>query len=471
MNQKQLFESAYQKIEKYIAGNSSDENLVVQAKTPSELGNIIDFAIPEDGVAEDVFNDLMEKYLQYSVRTGHSQFFNQLYSGFNLPAFLGEVLTALTNTSMYTYEVAPVATMIEKEMISLMNGYVGYEAGDGLFVTGGSNGNMIAMFSARNRMFPDARFEGLEAGLKLTAFVSEHAHYSFETAANLLGIGSNAVIKVKADKNGRMIPDALQSSLEESKARGEVPFFVAATCGTTLTGSYDPIEAIVELAKPYNIWVHADGSFGGSIVLSDEHRHIIAGLEKTDSFAWNPHKLMNIPLVCSTLLVKDKNSLHQNLTDINADYLYHGDDSAEDLGKKSIQCGRRVDAVKLWFAWKYYGLEGYQKRVKNLLNLSEYAESLIQSNPNLEMFIDRQSFALCFRYIPDQETDLDSFNLKLRDELNLSGLAMVNYGFHKNALVLRLVITNGEQDESDVDQFFSSLTTIAQKLTVPVLGY
>ena len=74
-----------------IEGNSSDENLVVQVKTPSELSSLIDFAIPEDGVAEGVFNDLMEKYLKYSVRTGHSQFFNQLYSGFNLPAFLGDM--------------------------------------------------------------------------------------------------------------------------------------------------------------------------------------------------------------------------------------------------------------------------------------------------------------------------------------------------------------------------------------------
>lgn len=285
--------------------------------------------------------------MEYSVKTGNKQFMNQLYSGFNFPAFIGEVFTALANTSMYTYEVAPVATTIETEMIQLMNSYAGYENGDGIFVSGGSNANLIAMFSARNRMLPDSRFDGYNNYEKLTAFVNEKAHYSFETAANILGIGSKNVIKVKTDDKGMIIPSELEKEISDSYERGENPFFVVATCATTLLGAYDPIDKMADITEKYSLWLHADGAFGGSLVLSDKHNHLLKGLERSDSFTWNPHKLMNTPLICSTLLVKKRGTLQHNITDINADYFFYDIDEIEDLGKKSIQCGRRVDAVKL----------------------------------------------------------------------------------------------------------------------------
>jgi glutamate/tyrosine decarboxylase-like PLP-dependent enzyme len=168
-------------------------------------------------------------------------------------------------------------------------------------------------------------------------------------------------------------------------------------------GAYDPIDEMAEICQKHNIWLHADGSFGGSLILSEKHRHMMKGLEKTDSFAWNPHKLMNIPLICSVILVKQKGTLQYNLTDLNTDYIFHDIDEIEDLGKKSIQCGRRVDAVKLWFAWKYFGLEGYQQRIDNLMEMAAYAEKLVHENPRLELMAPRQSFAICFRYVPEKE--------------------------------------------------------------------
>ncbi len=204
---------------------------------------------------------------------------------------------------MYTYEVAPVATMIKKKMINLMNSYAGYKFGDGIFVTGGSKANLVAMLSARNRVFPEGRFEGYDNNQKLKVFVNEHAHYSFETAANVLGIGSKNVVKILADKNGRLIPSELEKALAESVSRGERLFFVAAICATTLSGAYDPLDDMTEICERYSVWLHADGYLGGSLILSDKHRHLRKGIEKTDYFAWNPHKLMDIPLICSVLLV------------------------------------------------------------------------------------------------------------------------------------------------------------------------
>jgi glutamate/tyrosine decarboxylase-like PLP-dependent enzyme len=464
MSNQEILEQTFDAIKAYIDNDRNRHYPVVKYHDPDQLSALIDLSVNDAGIPNKQLIDMVYQYLEYSVHTGNKQFLNQLYAGFNLPAFIGDVLTTLANTSMYTYEVAPVATMIEYEMIRLMNSYVGYANGDGIFLSGGSNGNLVAMFSARNRIQPQARLEGYDRTYKLTAFVNEHAHYSFETAASLLGIGSNQVIKVQADSNGRMIPTALDEAIQASLGRGEKPFFVAATCATTLHGAFDPIDEIAEVCDKHNLWLHADGSFGGSVILSDQHRHLVNGIERTDSFVWNPHKLMNIPLICSALLVREKGRLQANITDINTDYIYHDIDQVEDLGKKSIQCGRRVDAVKLWFAWKYYGKDGYKKRIDRLIELAKYAEKFVISHPSLELMVPRQSFTVCFRFLPDTATDLNAFNLQLREKLRRSGKSIVNYGYTGRELTIRLVTANADLDFSDLDQFFNNLIEAAMEM-------
>jgi glutamate/tyrosine decarboxylase-like PLP-dependent enzyme len=463
MDDQHILEAAFDKIRNYIQGNKDKQQSVVNLKSPDELKQIIDFKVSRSSVSEHEFLELLDKYLEYSVRTGNKQFLNQLFSGFNFPAFIGETFALLANTSMYTYEVAPVATNIESEMIGLMNRYAGYENGDGVFVSGGSNANLIAMFSARNNKVPEVKSRGMDQSLKLKAFINRDAHYSIDNAANVLGIGVDNVVKVKTDKSGRIIPEEFEKDIKNSIARGEKPFFAVATCATTLTGAFDPIEEMAEICKKYDVWLHADGAFGGSILLSDKYRVIMKGIENTDSFSWNPHKLMNIPLICSVILVKDKDTLTDNITDIDADYLFHNMDFTEDLGEKSIQCGRRVDAVKLWFAWKYFGLEGYQKRIDNLVEIVTYAEDIVKQHTNLELLVPRNSFTLCFRYSSDKIKDHNKFNLELRQTLRDSGKSMVNYGFIGETLSLRLVTINAELEKSDIDLFFSNLIEEAEK--------
>lgn len=468
MNEKYVLSETFEKIKSYIEDDDRADTQVLRYRSPTQLNDEIEFKVSQKPVSQSDFLHLVEQYFDYSVRTGHKQFLNQLYSGFNFPAFIGEVCSTLTNTSMYTYEVAPVASMIEVEMIKLMNRYVGYTHGDGTFLSGGSNANMVAMFSARNRALPESRFQGYDRNIQLKAFVNEHAHYSLDTAANLIGIGSDNVIKVKADNHGRLIPEELKKQIDASISRGEKPFFVAATCATTLMGAYDPIDEMSHICQQYNLWLHADGSFGGSIILSQQHRELMKGIEKADSFAWNPHKLMNIPLICSALLVKERGTFEKNLTDINTDYLYHDIETIEDLGKKSIQCGRKVDAVKLWFAWKYYGLDGYAERINNLIAMAEYAELKVKQHQQLELLVPRQSFTVCFRLNPTQKqldlSQLNTLNLQLRELLRKQGKTLVNYGYLGEILTIRLVTANAELQQADIDLFFDYISAEAEQM-------
>ena len=134
------------------------------------------------------------------------------------------------------------------------------------------------------------------------------------------------------------------------------------------------------------------------------------------------------------------------------------------MGKKSIQCGRKVDAVKLWFAWKYYGLDGYQQRIDNLIEMAKYAENKVKFHPQLELLADRQSFAVCFRYVPCLETDLNEFNLELRESLRKRGKSIVNYGYTDGKLAIRLITANAELVQSDIDLFFDNLLSEAHQL-------
>ncbi len=453
MTQSKLLEATFARIKEYI--NQIDSTDVVDYQDPEQLSEKIDLSVDDHPVTEQEFIKLIDDYLHYSVKTGNKQFLNQLYGGFNLPSFIGDVLTSLTNTSMYTYEVAPVASLVEKEMIKLMNSYIGYHQGDGIFLSGGSNANLVAMFSARNKVSPHSRFEGYDKNEKLVAFVNEHSHYSFDTAANLLGIGSNNLIKVKTDVAGSIIPAELERSILATIEEGKKPFFIGATCSTTMQGAYDPLNAIADIANKYGVWFHADGAFGGSIILSDEHNHMMNGIHRTDSFAWDPHKLMNIPLICSVILTREKGVLENNLTDINTDYIYHNNEEMTDLGEKSIQCGRHVDAVKLWFAWKYYGKDGYDKRISNMINIARYAEEIVKNHPDLEMVSPRQSFSVCFRYRPPFETNPDEFNFMVREKMRRDGKSMVNYGYVNDQMTIRFVASNGDLEKKDIDQFFN----------------
>lgn len=465
MKHSKILAQSFEKIEKYINENKDDTVSTSIYLNPKELKAKLSLSLSKEGTNENEFLTLLDDYLKFSVRTGKKQFLNQLYSGFNLPAFLGEVFSALTNTSMYTYEVAPVATLIEKEMIDFLNSYTKYKNGDGIFVTGGSNSNLLAMFSARNHLLPQNRFEGYNGQEHLVAFVNEYAHYSFETAANLIGIGSNNVIKVKTNKNGSILPKQFEKAILKAIAEGKKPFFATATCGTTLLGAFDPIEEMATLCEKYGIWLHVDGAFGGSLILSKKNSPLFEGIDRANSFSWNPHKLMNIPLICSVLLVKQRGTLQKNMSDINTDYIFHDKEEIEDLGKKSIQCGRRVDALKLWLALKYYGTSGYEKRMDNLIEQAKFAENFINKNKKLELMAKRQSVAVCFRYVPNNRNiNLNEFNLKLRENLRKTGKTLVNYGYLNKNLIIRLVITNGEMKENDVNKFFDYIIKEGQEL-------
>ncbi|KAL6052347.1 glutamate decarboxylase gad1 [Balamuthia mandrillaris] len=157
------FEKVFKLSLEYMEKNYDREEPIVRFKTPKELEKEIAIPIGEEGVGFDAILPELENTLKFSVRTGHVRFFNQLWAGTDKAAVLGEWLTALTNTSMYTYEVSPVYTLMEIYLLDKIRKLVGWESGDGVFAPGGANCNLLGLLAARNHTIPHIKKGGRQS--------------------------------------------------------------------------------------------------------------------------------------------------------------------------------------------------------------------------------------------------------------------------------------------------------------------
>lgn len=465
-----LLQSTLKQIEEYLTEDTTDNPVSTYAE-PEALKQQFDFSLGK-AKSEESMSDFARQYLELSVNTGNKQFLNQLFQGKILPGFVGDLLAVATNSSQYTYEVSPLGTLMEQTLIDKMNSLVGFEKGDGTFSTGGSNSNLLAVLCAKHRKFPHTKEKGLYGEKPLAMFVSEKSHYSFQKAAFTLGIGTENLVKLPTNQQHEVIPEALEAALEKSIAEGKEPFFIAATSSTTELGAFDPIEKMGEIAKKYNCWYHVDGSWGGSIILSEKHRHLFNGLSQADSFAWNAHKLMNVPLICAILLVKDPEILYGALSSTATDYIFHDDDNAScDLGVKSLQCGKRNDALKLWFAWKALGDDGYAALIDNVMDLAQQLTNKIEENPELELLAPTKSLNVNFRYTGKLPEDrLNEANLAIRERLWKSGKSMVNFCHLGETISIRMVIANLQWTEHDMEHFYDLFLQTAQEVEKEIMA-
>jgi glutamate decarboxylase len=439
--------------------NSDRSGPVVHRLTPQELQDSLGLELPSKGQGIDAALECAKKALHYSVATGHPRFLNQLFGGQDAPGILGEWICALTNTSMYTYEAAPVGTVVELALLKRMSEYVGYEDGEGVFAPGGSIANLMAMLAARHHHFPHVKRDGLRAEDRPVMFVSAEAHYSVARSAMVGGIGISGCIEVPTDDVGRMIPAELERLVEEAILEGRRPFMVTATVGTTVPGAFDPVKAIADIAEKHNMWLHVDGSYGGSVLFSAKHRHLLEGVDRADSLTWNPHKMMGVPLACAALLMKRPGSLVAALG-MNADYLFHEDAEADwDLGDRSLQCGRRVDALKLWFSWQSLGDEGYEERVDHLFDLAAQFRGMVRDRPGFRLIREQQSTNVCFRFLPEEHRHLEGearvqrehdATRRIRAIMADEGSFLVNYATLDGAATFRLVASNPQTTPDDL---------------------
>lgn len=393
---------------------------LVDSKKPEELQKILQLELPQKGTKQDGLIEVLRKVLRYSVNTWHQGFLDKLYASTNAPGVASELILAALNTNVHVYQVSPALTVIEKytgQQLAGLFGLNGPRAG-GISVQGGSASNTTSIVIARNNLFPETKTEG-NGGHRFVLFTSAHGHYSIEKAAQMLGLGSASAWAVPIDNQGRMVPAELEKLVQKALDEGRTPFYVNATAGTTVMGSFDPFEEIAAICSKYRLWFHIDGSWGGSFVFSRREKHKLTGSEKANSIAINPHKMLGVPVTCSFLLASDMRQFHRANT-LPAGYLFHNNEdesqqhSSEiavespevwDLADLTLQCGRKADSLKLFLGWTYYGTEGYEQQIDSACSVAAHLASIISQNPNFILVSENPPPCLqvCFYYAPGKE--------------------------------------------------------------------
>lgn len=426
---------------------------VVPYRSADELAEGLGLELGEP-TSEDLVFEVLRKLVLATPRSATPRFFNQLFGGRDPVATSAEMLSVLLNTSMYTYKVAGPQVLVEREVTLHMARMAGFSEGEGIFTAGGSISNLTAILLARNERFPEARDAGLHEPVGI--YTSEESHYSVRKSAGVLGLGRDSVRAIAVDERGRMSVSALQAAVLEDRSRGVLPLFVNATAGTTVRGAFDPIEAIADVAAEHDLWMHVDGALGGSVLLSAQHRELLRGVERADSMTWNPHKMMGVPLVCSAFLTRSSGLLRKHL-DEAAGYLFQGDEEELDPGHRSLQCGRRNDALKLWAAWKRHGDRGWGKRIDYLFELADYAAERVAAEADLSLVERPSSINVCFAVPGVSSVDIC-------ESLHREGRAMVGYGEVAGRTAIRLVCANADAERRDLDAFFADVMKVAASL-------
>ncbi len=461
-----LLEGVFDIVRGHFRDRMNRELPVRTWRTPAELAEILKVSVDDSGMDADELISTIDTYLSECVRTQHPHFFQPLWGGLSEAGLAGEIATVLSNTSIYTWEIAPAATLIELEMVATLGRFAGWEHTDGTFTSGGSNSNMLALLLARDRYFPNAMNEGID-GRKIAVFVSAESHYSLLMSAHVLGIGNQGVIKIETNERGEMKSDVLRNEIAKARSSGRTPICVVATTGTTVRGAFDSIDQLADVCRDEDLWLHVDAALGAPCLFSPKYKHLMAGIERADSLTWDPHKLMGVPLTCSILLTPHAGALGESCSYIkSAHYLFHEPGEEYDLGRKSLQCGRRVDALKLWIEWKSCGTSGWSERVERYVELAIELENLINDHPDLELVCERAFTNVCLRYrgAMSDENEINLFNEKLRQQMVRKGDFMVSLAKVGERTVLRPVICNPAIDFDSLTGFIDEIIRIASTI-------
>jgi glutamate/tyrosine decarboxylase-like PLP-dependent enzyme len=422
---------------------------------PHQLEAELDLAPPAESRPLEQVAERLARLLEFTPSTSGRRFYNQLFAGRDRAALLGEIVAAVANNSMYTYKAAGAQVLAERALIAHMGRKVGWERCAGLFTPGGSLSNFAAMVVARNERLEGTRETGLD-GRRPAIYTSADAHYSVRKNAGMLGVGRQSVRAVPTDADGRMDPKALDGAIRRDLDSGATPIMVVATSGTTVQGAFDPLDAITDVARRHGLWLHVDGAYGGTLLLSRHRRHLLRGAQLADSFTWDAHKMMGVPLTCSVALFRDP-AMPARHFDESASYLFQRDEAEYNPGRGSLQCGRRNDALKLWTAWQHHGDAGYEAMVERLFALAGHCRGVIEAEPGWTLAREPQSVNICFT--------IDGVDAAaVCDLLDRTGRAKISHGDVGGVDTVRLVCVNPDLDESDFDGLFEDIRWAASQL-------
>ncbi|HET9425749.1 MAG TPA: aminotransferase class I/II-fold pyridoxal phosphate-dependent enzyme [Gemmatimonadaceae bacterium] len=442
----------------YLTASRDRANHVSSAHDQAMLARRFDEPIPRRGMPiGKVLERLRDEVIPDSNWLHHPRAMGHQVAP-PLPALVWtESVIAALNQSTAVFEMSPVGTTLERRVIRWMADLVGFgRAAAGTMTTGGTEATFTALLAARAAALPDSWENGVGANPPILV-CGEHAHYAATRPAGELGLGLRSIVTVKSE-GFQMSPRALRETLAAAKHDDRKVLAVVATAGSTPTGTFDDLTRIADVCDEFGAWLHVDAAHGGSALLSERHRARLAGIARARSVAWDPHKMMLLPLQAGVLIMRDAADLDRAYAQ-KAPYLFHQRDEP-DQGTRSFLCSHRADSIKLWVALQRYGVDGIGALYDHLCAVTSAMSDAVKQHRHFESLHEPESNILCFRWIGDRSLDdarLDAINLEGRERYNRSGEGWVTTTVLRGRRVLRVTIMNPRTTADDAREVLEGL--------------
>lgn len=408
-------------------------------------------AFPQGGERlEAVYREFQETIQPYSSGNTHPGFMGWVQGGGTAVGMLADMLAAAMNPNAGGRDHAAIE--VERQVVAWMRDLFGFpEGASGLFVTGTSIANLLAVLVARRAALGHSvRLEGIgEAGGRLTAYASRSVHSCVARAVDFAGFGSEALRLLPVDSLFRMDIAALRAAIAADRKAGKRPFLVVASAGTVDTGAIDDLEAVAAICREEGLWFHIDGAYGALGVLSPAVAPKLKGLSEADSVAFDFHKWGQVPYDSGFLLVRD-GKMHYDTFASPAAYLRRetrglaaGSPWPCDFGP---DLSRGFRALKTWFTLKVYGGEAIGETITKSCELARHLESRIAAEPELELLAPVQLNIVCFRYRTS-----NAVNAEIVADLHEAGRVAPSTTVIDGKLAIRAALFNHRTQSEDVE--------------------
>jgi aromatic-L-amino-acid decarboxylase len=413
-----------------------------------------------------VHDTFMRDVLPFAVGNAHPGFMGWVHGGGTPVGMLAEMLAAGLNANLGGRDQIPIE--VERQIVQWMRELFGFPAtASGLFVTGTSMANLIAVLVARTAALGTrVRQAGIAASDKqLIAYTSAGAHGCIAQALDLSGLGIDALRIIPVNDHYQMDVDALEQTIAADRRAGLTPFFIAGTAGTVDVGAIDDLTALADIAAREGLWFHIDGAYGALGMLAADIAPRLAGIERADSIAFDFHKWLQVPYDAGFILVRD-GTLHHSTFASPAAYLRResrgmaaGSPWPCDFGP---ELSRGFRALKTWFTLKVYGTAQLGRMISGTCALAQYMQQRIDTLPMLELLAPVALNIVCFRYRCEAA---DRVNADIVVALQESGIAAPSATTLNGRFAIRAALVNHRTKTQDIDALLQATLDFGAAIT------
>lgn len=439
--------------------------------------------LPEHGSSpEDILNEAGRLLFDHSLFNGHPGFMAYVTSSAAPIGALGDFLAAAVNANVGAWALSPIASEIETQTIQWIREAIACPKGyGGLLVSGGNMANFVGFLAARKAKANwDIRAEGSQSGgRRLRLYASTGTHTWIQKAADLFGLGTDAISWISVDGDQKMNLAELEQKISTDRAQGHQPFLVVGSAGTVSTGAVDPLVEIARICRKHDLWFHVDGAYGAFAAMLPEASADLRALAGADSIALDPHKWLYAPLEAGCVLVRDPQTLVDAFSFHPEYYLFDQDEGQADPDELPAvnyyelgpQNSRGFRTLKVWLAWRQAGRDGYIRMIRDDIALAKALYERVCGHPELEALTHSLSITT-FRYVPETIPDgvgnrddwLNELNRDLLKKLQSEGKVYLSNAVIDGCFALRACIVNFRTTLNEIEVVPEMVADIGREL-------